>query len=87
MLAEDRTLRGRVGALALHAKYGRDTAVKGRAAFMGKFDAQARDEAATRGEILSEAELADRAEYLRKLHFTRMALASAKARRRNVAAT
>jgi hypothetical protein len=54
----------------------------GRAAFAERFEQQVIDEAAARGEILTPKEIRRRAEHLKKAHFYRLALASAKARRK-----
>jgi hypothetical protein len=53
-----------------------------RAAALGRFEKQVREEASARGETLAPHEIRRRAEHLRKAHFARMALASARARRK-----
>lgn len=73
-----RTLRGRLGAYSLHAQRDpKETTAKARRAFLDSFldlvDPQ---------RTLPEPERLRRAEAARKAHFTRLALASAKARRR-----
>lgn len=71
------TLRGRLGAYALHASHDpRETTRHGRAAFLKKFE----DEVDPEG-VLSPEERARRAQYARRAYFVRLAMASAKARR------
>jgi hypothetical protein len=73
-----RTLIGRIGAHALHAKYdSRQLSAPGRAAFMNKFE-----QGADPNGVLSPEERARRAQHLRKLYFARLALRSADARRK-----
>jgi hypothetical protein len=75
--AESR-LRGRIGAYSLHAQHDpKETTKPGRAAFLATFEAQVDPEG-----VLPLKERQRRAECARKAHFARMALASAKARRR-----
>ena len=70
-------LRGRLGAYALHAKHdARETTAKARATFLERFEREVDPDG-----VLPEAERQRRAEYARKAHFTRLALASARARR------
>ena len=71
------SLRGRIGAYALHAQGGTNTA-PARAAFMGRFEIAVDPDG-----ILPPAERARRAEAARKLYFAKLALKSAKARARN----
>jgi hypothetical protein len=74
---EERALRGRIGALALHSKHDpKKTTQAARAAFSAKFEADVDPEGK-----LDPAERKRRAEYARKAHFARLALASARARR------
>ena len=71
-------LRGRIGAHALHATHDpRKTTAAARAAFLGRFES----EAAPDGSLPVE-ERARRAHHLRKAYFARLALRSARARRR-----
>jgi hypothetical protein len=72
------SLKGRLGAHALHAKYdSRDLTAKARAKFLRRF----LDEVDP-GRELPEGERLRRAEHARKAYFTRLAMASARARRR-----
>jgi hypothetical protein len=72
------TLRARLGAHALHAKYdSRELTAKGRA----KFDLRFLDEVDPDRQ-LPEAERLRRAEHAKRAYFTRLALKSAKARRK-----
>ena len=75
----ERTLRGR---LAAHSKWAKHDPVDGtasaRAEFLSRFERDADPDG-----TLPRAERARRAEHLRKAYFTRLALASARARRRN----
>ena len=69
-------LRGRIGAYVLHARHDpRETTAKARAAFLANFEREVDPEGA-----LPEHERRRRAEYARKAHFARLALASARAR-------
>jgi hypothetical protein len=78
-----RTLRARLGAHALHAKHDpRETTAAARRAFLSKFERQVVQDAAARGEALTDAEIERRATHARKAHFTRLALRSAMARRK-----
>ena len=71
-------LRGRIGAYRLHATHdSRETTSAARRAFLGRFEAEVDPE-----RVLPPAERARRAEMARKAYFARLALASAKARRR-----
>jgi hypothetical protein len=70
-------LRGRVGAYVTHSRHDpRETTANARAAFMARFEDEVDPE-----RLLSELERRRRAEMARKAHFSRLALASAKARR------
>jgi hypothetical protein len=73
--------RGRLGALTTHSRYG-GTAItaKARATFIASFAEQARKEAAAKGETIDEAEAARRGEFLRRLHYTKLAYKSMQAR-------
>ena len=72
------SLRGRIGAHALHAsRDSRETTAKARAAFLERFE-----RAVDPGGVLPEGERRRRAEHARKAHFTRLALKSARARAR-----
>lgn len=74
----ERSIRARIGGFALSAAHDpKETTKPGRAAFMASFE-----EAVDPDGTLTIAERARRAAALKKSHFSRMALASAKARRR-----
>ena len=78
----ERSLRARLAAYALHAQRDpRETTANGRAAFLARFDR----EVDPRG-LLEPEERRRRAEQARRAYFTRLALASAKARRAKRAA-
>ena len=69
-----RSLRGRMGAYALHAKHDvMETSAPGRAAFMARFDREVDPEG-----VLPEAERSRRAEAAKKAYFTRLGYLSAK---------
>jgi hypothetical protein len=71
-----RSLAGRIGAYSVHAKYdSRELTAPGRKAFLDRFEREVDPEG-----LLPEAERLGRAEYARKAYFTKLALASAKAR-------
>lgn len=73
-----RSLAGRIGAHALHAKYDpRETTRAARAAFLDKFEREADPDG-----TLSPDERRRRAKHLRKAHFLRLALKSAQVRQR-----
>ena len=75
--SSEASLRARVGAHTLHSRYdSRELTAPARAAFLAGFEQQVDPEG-----TLPEAERQRRAEHARKAHFTRMALASARARR------
>ena len=75
----ERSLRARIAA---HAKHGtgdaRAATAKARATFLARFEQEADPE-----RVLPPEERRRRADHLRKAYFTRLALASAKARRRS----
>ena len=75
----ERSLRARIAA---HAKHGqtdsREATAKARATFLARFEREADPK-----RVLPPEERRRRAEHLRKAYFTRLALASAKARRRS----
>jgi hypothetical protein len=74
---QQRSIRARIGALALHSQRDRrETTAAGRAAFLGRFEREVDPDG-----LLDPAERARRAEFARKAYFARLALASAKARR------
>ena len=78
---KEASLRGRIGAYALHARHDpKATTANARAAFLAKFER----EVDPLGELTPE-ERARRAGYARKAYFARLALRSAVARRRRVA--
>ncbi len=73
---ERAALLGRIGAYRLHATHDpRETTARARAAFLSRFEREV-DPNGT----LPEHERRRRAEYARKAHFARLALASARAR-------
>jgi hypothetical protein len=77
-LPEDRSAIARLGAYGLHSQYdSRELTKPARA----KFDQRFLDEVDP-DRVLPEAERLRRASYARKLYFGRLALASAKARRK-----
>lgn len=79
---KERSLQARLAAHAMHASHdSRQTSAPGRAAFLKRFEAEVDPDGA-----LPAAERARRAEHARKAHFTRLAMRSAKARRRKATA-
>ncbi len=73
------TLRGRLGAYRLHATHDPTiTTAKARAAFLARFEREVDPDHA-----LPDAERLRRTLMARKAYFTRLALASVRARRRN----
>jgi len=80
MTPNEKTLRGRIGALSLHAQ-GKTNTGPARAKFLARFEAEVDPDG-----LLPEAERSKRAEQARKLYFTRLALKSAETRRKNKAA-
>lgn len=73
---EQRSLRARLAAHELHARHdSKQLTAPARAAFMDSFLAKVDPEG-----VLPEAERIRRAQHLRKAHFARLALLSAKAR-------
>jgi hypothetical protein len=78
----ERSLRARLAAYALHAQRDpRETTANGRAAFLARFDREVDPQG-----LLEPDERRRRAEQARRAYFTRLALASAKARRAKRAA-
>jgi hypothetical protein len=76
--SEERTIRARIGALALHARHdARETTQSARTEFLSRFEREVDPE-----RVLPEAERQKRAEYAKRAYFTRLALKSAKARRK-----
>ncbi len=74
---QERSLRARIGAHALHASHDpTETTAKARATFLARFE-----EEVDPARQLPEAERRRRAEHARKAHFARLALASVKSRR------
>ena len=71
---EQRTIRARVGAYALHAQGGTSTKA-GTAAFMARFERQVDPDG-----VLPPDERVRRAAYARKAYFTRLALLSSRKR-------
>jgi hypothetical protein len=81
--ASERSLQARMAAYVLHAgRDGRDVTAPARRAFLRRFEDEVDPE-----RVLPEAERARRAEQARKAHMTRLALASARARRARAAQT
>lgn len=74
---QQRSLQGRLGAYALHARVADPAAhtAPARKAFLDRFEREVDPDG-----VLPPAELARRAEHARKAYFARLALASAKAR-------
>jgi hypothetical protein len=73
-----RSLRARLGAYSLHARYDtRDTTSAARAAFLARFENEVDPEG-----VLPVKEREKRAEAARKAHMTRLAMRSAMARRK-----
>jgi hypothetical protein len=75
MTPAERSLRSRIGAHALHAS-GKTNTGPAREAFRSKFELEVDPDG-----VLPPEVRAKRAEHARKAHMTRLALASAKARR------
>jgi len=74
----ERVLIGRLGAYVLHSRYdSRDLIRPARQAFESKFEREVDPDG-----LLDPEERARRADMARNAHFTRLALASAKARRK-----
>ncbi len=80
---KNRALRARLGAHALHAKVTDPSAhtAPARQAFLDRFEREVDPEG-----VLPPAQRARMAEHARKAYFTRLALVSAKARRKGAAA-
>ncbi len=77
MTPEERSLRARMGGLAVAAKYDtREVTRPAREAFMARFLREVDPEG-----VLPDAERARRAEAAKRLHFQRLAWRSAKVRR------
>ena len=75
--AAERSLRARLAAYHMHARHDtRVTSTPGRVAFLARFDAEVDPDSR-----LDPAERRRRAEHARSAYFTRLALASAAARR------
>jgi hypothetical protein len=73
----ERSLRARLAAHTMHARHdARETTTAARAAFLARFEAEVDPDG-----LLSPEERRRRAEQARRAYFTRLALASAKARR------
>jgi len=77
MSPAERTLRARLAAHSMHAQHdARQTTAAARAAFLARFEAEVDPDG-----TLPPEERRRRAEHARSAHFTRLALAAAKARR------
>jgi hypothetical protein len=73
----ERTLRARLAAYTMHARHdAKRTTTAARAAFLARFEAEVDPDG-----TLAPEERRRRAEHARRAYFTRLALASAKARR------
>jgi hypothetical protein len=73
---EQRVLRARIGAYAMHAKHdAHETTSAGRRAFLGRFEQEVDPE-----RVLSDEDRAGRAAAARRAYFTKLALASSRAR-------
>jgi hypothetical protein len=73
----ERSLRARLAAHSMHAQHdARETTTAARAAFLARFEVEVDPDG-----TLSPEERRRRAEHARRAYFTRLALASAKARR------
>ncbi len=76
-----RSLRARIGAHALHASHdSRELTAPARATFSARFEREVDPDG-----VLPEIERKRRADHARKAYFTRLALASARARRKGAA--
>ena len=75
MTPAERRIRGRIGALSLHAQ-GKTNTSPARARFLSRFETEVDPDG-----TLPAAERSKRAEHARKLYFTRLALKSAATRR------
>lgn len=81
LTAEQRVLRARLAAHAMHARHsGREVTAAARAAFLARFEQEVDPDGR-----LSPEERQRRAEHARRAHFTRLALASSRARSARVA--
>ncbi len=78
LTANQLSLRGRIGAYALHAQRDpRETTAKARSTFLAKFEQEVDPDG-----VLPESERLRRAEAAKKAHFARLALRSARKRGR-----
>lgn len=76
MNASQRSLRARIGAHALHARYdSRELTAHARDAFMARFERQVDPDG-----VLDEAERLRRADHAKRAYFSALALKSARAR-------
>lgn len=74
---EQRALRARIGAYAMHARHdSRETSKAGRDAFLARFEREVDPDG-----VLTPAERDRRAQLARRSHFSKLALASSRARR------
>lgn len=81
MTPEQRSLRARAGAYAMHAQYDtRETTAHARAAFLGRFEREVDPDGS-----LEPGERARRAAAARRAYFTKLALRSSMARRASAA--
>ena len=78
---QEAALRGRLGAYTMHSRHdARETTAKAREAFLSRFEREVDPD-----RVLPEGERRRRAEFARKAHFARLALASARARAKKAA--
>ena len=78
MTPAERSLRGRLGAYCLHAKYSaKETTARARSVFMSRFE-----ELVDSNRTLPPAERARRAEAARSAYFARLSLKSIQARKK-----
>ena len=79
MTPAERSLRGRIGAYTLHARYdSREVTAKARAAFLERFEREVDPDF-----VLPMGERQRRAEMAKKAYFSRLALKSATKRRKH----
>lgn len=78
--------RGRIGALVTNGRYGgKEITSKARRSFIESFVEQARVDAASRGEELTDDEAARRGDFLRRAWYARLAARAVASRRRKAA--
>jgi len=77
----ERSLRARLAAFAMHGA-GRTNTGPATIAQLGRYERQAIEEAAARGETLAPEEIGKRARFLLKANMSRLSLAASRARAR-----